>query len=768
MDDIRAGIVGVKSDPRSNLVLGTGFFVAGGVVLTCAHVIEKYYQPGGKAAFCLKGPDAEFQATVTFFSPKSEYDLAILEPAGEVDYTPLPVASSQNSKGHSFSIFGYPNISFEGLNGAGTIMGWTREKGKRFPILQLDSRQITHGFSGAPVWDEDLQVVVGMLQQGITNEQIGRPSFALPIEVIQQAYPDLPVGLPTAPGGLPPGSYLPFPRNALFTGREKDLEKLQTALCSPGAGVRGSVVNQAISGMGGVGKTQLAVEFAYRYGSHFEGVHWLDLREPDALEAQIALCGGRMALQPWPHELPDQVALTLRAWQADGSRLLILDNFENVKEASPVLSRFQAANLCLLITSRRSDWPPALGLQPLPLDVFTPAESEEFLRKYLDEKFAKKELDELAGRLGHLPLALELAGRYFTLHPRLTIRGYLDKLEFALEHPSMRGFREDLPNPTRHDLDLLATFALSWEQAQDDASRTLFQAAGYCAPNETIPPEIFEQTLEVDETACDEAAQLLAGLGLLRENLSIHPLLAEFARRLDKQRVVLAKLVAALADIANQRNTAVDQSGNYALYTPLLPHVRSAAESAELAGIEQAGELWNSLGYHISDLADYAGAKLAYERALRIAETAFGPDHPNVARNVNNLGLVLQDLGDLAGARACFERALRIAETAFGPDHPTVATDVNNLGLVLQDLGDLAGARACFERALRIAETAFGPDHPTVAIRVNNLGLVLQDLGDLEGARACFERALRLFRQFLPAGHSNIKIVEGNLRGLGK
>ena len=126
----------------------------------------------------------------------------------------------------------------------------------------------------------------------------------------------------------------------------------------------------------------------------------------------------------------------------------------------------------------------------------------------------------------------------------------------------------------------------------------------------------------------------------------------------------------------------------------------------------------------------------------RIDERAFGPDHPNVATDVNNLGGVLQDLGDLAGARAAFERALAIDERAFGPDHPNVATDVNNLGSVLQDLGDLAGARAAFERALAIDERAYGPDHPNVATDVNNLGSVLQDLGDLAGARAAFERAL--------------------------
>ena len=83
--------------------------------------------------------------------------------------------------------------------------------------------------------------------------------------------------------------------------------------------------------------------------------------------------------------------------------------------------------------------------------------------------------------------------------------------------------------------------------------------------------------------------------------------------------------------------------------------------------------------------------------------------------------MVLQDLGDLAGARAAFERALAIDETSFGPDHPNVARDVNNLGMVLRALGDLAGARAAFERALAIFERVLGPDHPNTRTVRGNL-----------------------------------------------
>jgi len=186
---------------------------------------------------------------------------------------------------------------------------------------------------------------------------------------------------PTLPGNLAPGSYLPFPRNGFFTGRIEDLKKLEDALLSDGQS--GVVVNQTITGMGGIGKTQLAVEFAYKYGHRFQGVHWLDLRQPDVLDSQIALCGGKMGLSLWPPTQPEQVTATLLEWERNHPRLLILDNFEELEAANDVLARLRHSGLRVLITSRRTDWSAALGLKRLPLEEFSPEESRDFLRKYI-------------------------------------------------------------------------------------------------------------------------------------------------------------------------------------------------------------------------------------------------------------------------------------------------------------------------------------------------------------------------------------------------
>ena len=588
----------------------------------------------------------------------------------------------------------------------------------------------------------------------------------------------------TLPGDLPPGSYIPFPRNPLFTGREEDLRQLEVVLCGPhpspqppplsrkrergggaaeggGGGVRATpplplahpvgegegpgegvraLITQAITGMGGVGKTQLAVEFACRYGYRFRSVHWLDLRDPALLDEQIAENGARMGLEPWPDKLPDQVARTLQAWRAEGPRLLILDNLEDPGAVQDILACLSHSSLRLLLTARRRDWPRHLGLQILPLEEFTPEESRAFLRHFLPpDRAADADLDALAERLGHLPLALELAGRYLERHPRLSVGDYRNALLQVLDHPSMLGWRPDLPSPTKHDLHLQATFALSWERVQDPDARRVFLLAGFCAPNVPIPEAILERMVP-DPVRRDEALGELIGLGLLKgspEGPAIHPLLADFAqadaRRASAQEgrfPIGAPFLSALASLATETNDEIDRTGHYSLFAPLLPHLRAVAEKAEplfpaRPGSEPAADLarlWNSLGYHLYHVAAYAEAQ------------------------------------------ACYERALGILELARGPEHPHVAATLNNLGLVLKDLGDLAGAKACLERALRIDEAAFGPYHPNVAIRVNNLGGVLKDLGDLVGAQECFQRALGILRQRLPPGHSHIRIVEENLQ----
>jgi tetratricopeptide (TPR) repeat protein len=447
----------------------------------------------------------------------------------------------------------------------------------------------------------------------------------------------LPAPVPVPP---PPGSRLPFQRNDLFTGRAQALMDLAQALLHGEAG--STLVTQAVHGMGGVGKTQLAVEFACRYGRFFHGVHWINAAHPDGIGAEVAACGEAMRLPNWPAEQPEQIRDTLHEWQSNGSRLVILDNLEEVKVAREWLPQLSRGKVRVLLTARRGKWPRDLGLNVLPLDVFEAQESRAFLRKYLDEERASDEdLEQLAERLGHLPLALELAGRYLEAR-RLSIEMYLERLGQVMVDLSMVGWRAEWGSPTEHDLNLPRTFAVSWDEVKDETTRRLFLLAGYCAPNQPIPCELLEQAAGVDEDACDDSLTALMGLGLLRMDNpdagpTIHPLLAEYARHQETELAPLSTLAGALARSASQANDQMDQTGSPSHFVPLLPHVRLVAETAETEVAEDAANLLGNLGYYLQRVADYDGARKAYERALRIFEKFFPPDHRNITIVRGNL-----------------------------------------------------------------------------------------------------------------------------------
>jgi tetratricopeptide (TPR) repeat protein len=591
-------------------------------------------------------------------------------------------------------------------------------------------------------------------------EQYARLAHRLPPVTAREAYvpppaPDLDQ-LPE-PGPLPPGSRLPFARNAIFTGRQATLQALARGVLHDG---RPALVTQAAQGLGGVGKTQLAVEFAWRYGRFFRGVHWVSAARPAQIGAEIAACGQTMELWPWPAEMPLQVERTLAAWRATGPRLVVLDNLEDLQAVRAWWPKLHQAGVRVVLTARRRAWPRDLGIEPLRLPVFTPQESRAFLRHYVPTQQARdRELAQLAARLGRLPLALELAGRHLQSQPSLTVAGYLERLAGAMAHAPMTRWVGELDNAVGHDLTVARTFALSWEQVEDEGTRQVFLAAAWCAPDQVIPCQVLASAAGLDEPACVEALARLLGLGLLAGEAAapaIHPLLGEYGRAVSviefEALEAVARALQALTDEANE-------TGLPARFASLRAHVLTVAEASETAGVQAAAELWNGLGYHLGAIADCAGARAAFERALRIDEAAFGPHHPTVARDVNNLGSVLHALGDPTGAWTAYARALAIWQRVLGPQHPNVVTVLNNLGGVLRNLGHLAEARAAFERALRIDEAAFGPEHPTVARDVNNLGSVLHDLGDLAGARAAFERALAIWQHTLPAGHPSIELA---------
>eukprot|EP00971_Amphidinium_carterae_P152265 3017881-Amphidinium_carterae.1 len=118
------------------------------------------------------------------------------------------------------------------------------------------------------------------------------------------------------------------------------------------------------------------------------------------------------------------------------------------------------------------------------------------------------------------------------------------------------------------------------------------------------------------------------------------------------------------------------------------------------------------------------------ERALRIVEAYYGPDHPQVAATLASLGTAYGDLGDALKMRDYLERALRIVEPYYGPEHPGVGLTLSSLGNAYRDLGDASKMRDYLERAWCIVEAYYGPEHPEVGKILTSLGNAYGDLGD--------------------------------------
>jgi tetratricopeptide (TPR) repeat protein len=587
------------------------------------------------------------------------------------------------------------------------------------------------------------------------------------------------------PAPLPRGSRMHIRRNPQFVGRTDELRALAGALQAQGRVAIEQVAS--VTGLGGIGKTQLAAEFVHRYGQFFSGgVFWLSFADPASVPGELAQCGGSGHLGLWTDEnapdLATQVTRVRSAFDGPEPRLLVFDNCED----EALLDKWlPATGGCrVLVSCRRAAFSPHLGVRPLPLDVLPRAESLTLLRSLMrGHVFGDADqatLDAICAELGDLPLALHLAGSFLARYRTVvTPAAYLAQLRAPalLGHLSLQG-RGAESSPTGHVLHAGKTFALSWDRLDpadtvDALARDLLQRAACLAPGEPIPHALLMATLGVAGDALDatlaqaDAARRLLDLGLLDapepNTYRIHRLVADFARHTAGDHTAArAAVEQALLDAA----TPVNASGYPARLLPWQPHLREVTDVARAREDEQAASLCNELAYHLHGLGDYRTARPYHEHALAIREKQLGPEHPHTAQSLHNLALLLRAQGALPEARQLHERALAIREKQLGPDHPDTAQSLSNLAKLLRAQGALAEARPLQERALAIREKRLGPEHPDTAQSLNNLAKLLKDQGALAEARPLQERALAIREKQLGPDHPHTALSLSNLAAL--
>ena len=550
---------------------------------------------------------------------------------------------------------------------------------------------------------------------------------------------------PRAPNALPEIWNIPHARNPNFTGRDGLLQELRTSLTS-----RGTAAIVPIAGLGGAGKTQLALEYAYRHTADYDIVWWVRAEEPVTLTADYARLATELGLPE--RDLADQqaTAAAVRSWLGHHSGwLLILDNASHPDDCRDHLPPGAAGHV--LITSRDPNW--GSVAKPLKLPVLPRAEAVEFLQKRCgrDEPAAA---GELCGALGNLPLALEQAGAYI----ESTASPIAEYLALYRSHP------RELLNDA-----VAATWQISLERLQTEAPEALelLYLTAFLAPDDIDPKLVspaFPDAMQFNSAKAALRRYSLIDVG--GGSIAVHRLVQAATRdrlAIGGEEAKWAEAALELVNSAFPFKLAMVETWNPS--ARLLPHTLAAAGHSERLGValESTDRLLNQAGLYLNNRGQLGEAGQALKRALAIAEKLYGPDHPNVATYANNIGQILQAQGDLAGALRYTQRALAIDEKVYGPDHPNVARDANNIGTILMAQGDLPGALQYTRRALAIDEKVYGPDHPNVAIRASNIGTILKAQGDLAGALQYARRALAIGEKVFGPDHPKVAIRANNI-----
>jgi tetratricopeptide (TPR) repeat protein len=591
------------------------------------------------------------------------------------------------------------------------------------------------------------------------------------------------------------------PRIASFTGRIDELDRLDAILMQdkPAAVTQASVGRAAVQGMGGVGKTSLAVEYAHRFRGLYAGVWWCPAETRTGLLtalAGLAVTLGAATAEEADVEKAAKAALRRLAEQR-ATWLLVYDN---VPAPDAIADLLPSAGARVLITSRFSDWSEIAD--EVALDVLPLEEAVALLRSRTGRGYAGAQT--LAEALGCLPLALDHAAAYCK-RTQMRFADYATKASRLIDAA---------PRGVGYLRSVAATFDLAITEAvaQCQSAEALMAYLAQCAP-ERIPMTLVEGAIE-EEAERLHALAALAEVSLLKHDpfedatpaVTVHRLVQAVARERSEAngsaQDAVGRLIARLVAIYPKEGFRDPQS--WPLCAKLTPHLLARrgpndASVSELLGragsyflgrgaYSQAAPLLrdalamrekalgpehphtalslNNLANLLAAQGDIAGARPLYERALAIYEKALGPEHPETATSLNNLASLLRDQGDIAGARPLYERALAISEKTLGPEHPATATSLNNLASLLEEQGDVAGARPLIERALAMSARALGPEHPLTATSLNNLASLLQAQGDVAGARPLYERALAIYEKALGPEHPDTAASLNNLANL--
>ncbi|MGW4077270.1 FxSxx-COOH system tetratricopeptide repeat protein, partial [Streptomyces asiaticus] len=613
----------------------------------------------------------------------------------------------------------------------------------------------------------------------------------------------------SAPHGL---HNLPRPVGQRFVGRMSEMAVLEQALRTRNEWAATQVVTQAMSGLGGIGKSTLALHFAHTHHSDYTAVWWIDAETPETITSSLAQLTTRVNAGTNTSSMPSAVlaewALT---WlDTHPGWLLVFDNATHPDHLAPYLARLTSGDH--LITSRLTYGWHDLATTPLHLDVLTPAAATNLLHQLAGPGPSSEAAaaQELADELGYLPLALEQAGAYIR-RTHKTYSGYLHRLR------SQTARMLNTPgNGDPHSITIARTWRVTLDTIaeRDPLAVHLLRVLAWLAPHD-IPRDLLSGIADEPDADTDALALLndFSMITLTESTATTHRLVQALARTPDPQdphrsdsAITQAQSTAStLIHHALPADPETNTAG-WPRWRTLLPHIdaylthtrpntdttethlilhaaarflhdqgqlsqaihyahRSVTTSARLNGEDHPDTLTSrsNLAYAYLAAGDLDRAIPLYEQALTERVRVLGEDHPNTLTSRNNLAGAYLAAGDLDRAIPLYEQTLTDTIRVLGEDHPDTLNSRNNLAGAYESAGDLGRAIPLHEQALTDRVRVLGEDHPNTLSSRNNLAGAYESAGDLGRAIPLYEQALTDTIRVLGEDHPDTLSSRNNL-----
>jgi tetratricopeptide (TPR) repeat protein/pimeloyl-ACP methyl ester carboxylesterase len=565
----------------------------------------------------------------------------------------------------------------------------------------------------------------------------------------------------------PPTAGIPqnLPRSGVvqFVGRRTKMDELHEKLQQ---NKRLAII--AVKGMGGIGKTELALQYCYHYhqqGTYAGGVCWLRAQEQDIGTQIVKFATAQLDLKPLEDlDLPTQLAYCWRRWR-EGDVLIVFDNVIKYQDIVPYLppreQRFK-----VLLTTRKE-----LGqsVQPFPLDVLNEPQALELLSSLVQDGRIEQQSDDakaLCEWLGYLPLGLELVGRYLARKLDLSLSEMRKRL--SLDSKALRKTEEGMTAP----LGVQAAIELSWQELDEEA-RELAYLLSLFAPA-PVPWGLVQACFpgSDSEELGDIRDEQLVGLSLLKRTgegiYQLHQLLREFFRhKLDSSKGandLKRSYCRALVEEAQILEVPTREVVERVLPVIVIPHLVEVATTM-LPWVEDENLRWPFVGLSrfYSSQGDYAQAQPWSEHCLAVCRERLGEEHLDVALSLNNLADLYKFQGKYNQAEPLSLQALELYKGLLGEEHLAVALSLNNLAYLYHAQGRYDQAEPLYLQALELNKRLLGEEHPNVALSLNNLAELYRNQGKYDQAEPLYLQALELYKGLLGEEHPSVALSLNNL-----